>query len=245
MSTDIRSLLERMTAIEGRLTPVMPGQGLNPQQKSADQLPALFKPRSISPTLTKKPYQRHPMDGKLVGGESAKPTHNALEEAMQDVEEDVLSRVKRDLTIYLDKLEKEAHSDDGRRDRETPELDKLAKKSKLDRDLVTKAKDAVEKHQAEEEVSEDPTQQELSVHAPDVPQVDPTLPESAPIKTYEMHDGTVLEAHGDEQRGFELRRGGRTLPTRFDRLDHADMAVKLYQKRKSQQDLSQDYIDER
>jgi hypothetical protein len=245
MTQDIRSILERMTAIEGRLTPVMPARGLNPQQKSVDQLPALFRPRSISPTLTKKPYQKHPMDGKLVGGESAPTAANALEEAMQDVEEDVLSRVKRDLTNYLDKLEKEAHRDDGQRERDTPELDKLAKKSKLDRDLVVKAKDAVEKHQAEEEVAEDPTQQELSVHTPPQPQVNPTLPEAAPIKTYEMYDGTVLEAHGDEHQGFELRRGGRSLPTRFDRLDHADMAVKLYQRRQAKQDLSQDYIEER
>ena len=245
MSNDIRGILERMTAIEGRLTPVAPGPGLNSQQKSADQLPALFRPRSISPTLTKKPYQKHPMDGKLVGGESTRPAANALEEAMQDVEEDVLSQVKRDLTNYLDKLEREVHRDDGQRERDTPELDKLAKKSKLDRDLVVKAKDAVEKHQAEEEVAEDPTQQELSVHTPPQPQINPTLPEAAPIKTYEMYDGTVLEAHGDEHQGFELRRGGRSLPTRFDRLDHADMAVKLYQRRQAKQDLSQDYIEER
>jgi hypothetical protein len=244
MSNDIRSILERMTTIEGRLTPVMPRSGLNPQQKSADQLPALFKPRNISPTLTKKPYQRHPMDGKLVGGEGAQPPHNALEEAMQDVEEDVLNKVKRDLTNYLDKLEKEVHRDDGRRERETPELDKLTKKQRLDRDLVIKAKDAVEKHQAEEEVAEDPTQQELSVHTPPEPQVNPTLPESA-VKTYQMEDGTALECYGDDDRGYELRRGNKRLPTRFDRLDHADMAVKLYQRRRAPQDLSQDYIEER
>jgi len=244
MTQDIRSMLERITAIEGRLTPVVPGPGLNPQQRSVNQLPALFKPRNISPTLTKKPYQRHPMDGKLVGGESARPSHNALEEAMQDVEEDVLSKVKRDLTNYLDKLEQQVHRDDGRRDSETPELDKLAKKQHMDRDLVVKAKDAVAKHSTEE-VSEDPTQQELSVHAPLEPQVNPTLPESAAVKTYNMGDGAVLECYGDQENGFELRRGSRRLPTRFDSLDHADMAVRLYQKHLAQQDPSQDYIEER
>ena len=245
MSTDIKNILQRISTIESRLTPVMPGNGLNAQQKSVDQLPALFKPRSISPTLTKKPYQRHPMDGKLVGGESTKPPHNSLEEAMQGVEEDMLSRVKRDLTNYLDKLHNAVHRDDGRREHETPELDRLSKKQKLDRDLVSKAKDAVKKHRAEEDLDEDPTQQELTVTPPLAPQVDPTLPESAPVKTYKLDDGTMLECWGDEGRGFELRRGDKSLPTKFDRLDHADMAVRLYQKRQARQDLSQDYIEER
>jgi len=35
------------------------------------------------------------------------------------------------------------------------------------------------------------------------------------------------------------------LPTRFPRLDHADMAVKLFQKRRQRQHSSQDYIEER
>jgi hypothetical protein len=245
MTTDIKHILERMAAIEGRLTPVMPGNGLNQQQKSVHQLPALFKPRSISPTLTKKPYQKHPMDGKLVGGESADPARNALEEAMQEVEEDMLSRVKRDLTNYLDKLEDALHSDDGRRDNQTPELDKLAKKYRADRDLVDKAKTAVKKHQAEEDLEEDPTQQELTVTPPPMPQVDPVLPEAAPVKTYQLEDGCMLECYGDQAQGFELRRNGRSLPTRFNQLEHADMAVRLFQKRREREDLAQDYIDEK
>ena len=33
--------------------------------------------------------------------------------------------------------------------------------------------------------------------------------------------------------------------TRFPRMDHADMAVRLFQKRRQRQDQSQDYIEER
>jgi aromatic ring-opening dioxygenase catalytic subunit (LigB family) len=36
-----------------------------------------------------------------------------------------------------------------------------------------------------------------------------------------------------------------SLPTRFPRIDHADMAVRLFQKRRQKQDQSQDYIEER
>jgi hypothetical protein len=75
---------------------------------------------------------------------------------------------------------------------------------------------------------------------------DPQLPESA-VKSYAMEDGTTLEAWGDQTRGFELRRGSRKLPTRFRNMDDADIAVKLFQKRKAnqEQDLDQDYIEER
>jgi len=65
-----------------------------------------------------------------------------------------------------------------------------------------------------------------------------------PVKTVAMEDGAMLEIYGDEGRGFEVRRGGRSLPTRFKNIDHADMAVQLFQQRRRKQDLSQDYVDE-
>ena len=69
----------------------------------------------------------------------------------------------------------------------------------------------------------------------------------SPVKTYTMEDGTCLECWGDDTQGYELRRGNRKLPTRFPRLDHADMAMRLFQKRKEavQQDANQDYLEER
>jgi hypothetical protein len=69
MSNDIRTILERLTVLESRITPVDVKHGLNADQKSVKQLPALFKPKDISPTLSKTPYQKHPMDGWLVGEE--------------------------------------------------------------------------------------------------------------------------------------------------------------------------------
>jgi hypothetical protein len=227
MTGDIRSILDRLNALEGKITPPSVDKGLNPQQKSVNQLPALFKPKEISVLGTKKD-PTHPMHKELVG-DSVEPKGNALEEAMVEIEEDMLSKVKRDLTTYLDQLEKSV---------------------KVDRDLKDKAVDAIEKKQAEEsdqEVAEDPTTQDLTVDAPAAPVENPVLPEAA--KIIALEDGTVFEVHGNEVEGFEIRHGERTLPTRFPKLDHAQMAVDLFRSRKAKQAPVvtggvQDYIDE-
>jgi hypothetical protein len=226
-SADIRSILDRLATVEeGKLTPVNVKHGLNKQQKSVDQLPALFKPRDISPTLTKKPYQKHPMDGKLVG-DSVEPTKSPLEEAMQEVEEDMLSKVKRTFVDYLERLE-----DD----------------NKIDGHLVRKAKDeldiANDPDPENEEIEEDPTQQDLDIVPAQAPVQEPVMAES-PVKTYPMEDGSMLGCYGDEKRGFEIRHGERKLPTRFRNVNDADMAVKIFQKRNNRPQGNQDYLEER
>ena len=226
-SADIRSILDRLATVEeGKLTPVTVKHGLNKQQKSADQLPALFKPRDISPTLTKKPYQKHPMDGKLVG-DSIEPTKSPLEEAMQEVEEDMLSKVKRTFVDYLERLEDS---------------------NKIDSHLVRKAKDeldiANDPDPENEEIEEDPTQQDLDIVPAQAPVQEPVMAES-PVKTYPMEDGSMLGCYGDEKRGFEIRHGERKLPTRFRNVNDADMAVKIFQKRNNKPDGNQDYLEER
>lgn len=248
MSSDIRSILQRIVAIEeGTTTPATVKSGLNAQQKSVPQLPALFKPKNIS-VLGAKTDPKHPMKGYAVGAdESVESKKSALEEAMASIEEDMLSRVKADLNTYLDRLEQKMAGDDGRRDKETPTLDKLEKKTNIDRDLINKAVSAVEKGQAEseEELEEDPTQDaSADIGQPDVPIQDPVLPEAA-IMTMEMDDGSMLECYGNERDGFEIRRGTNKLPTRFPKLDHARMAMDLYKIRRGKEDRGQDYIEER
>ena len=239
MSDPIYHIIERLALIEGKITPVNVKHGLNKQQQGVPQLPALLKPRNISPTLTKKPYQAHPLDGYMVG-------ENSLAEAMQEVEEDMVSRVKGQFRDYLEKLEKE---------------------NKLDSHLVRKAKHdlkigddgEVDEQEVEENATwdsdvqpiGDPADTEVahgvedhiaaSVAAP----AEPMSEYGAPARTYTLEDGTCLEAYGDDDNGYEVRHGERKLPTRFPRIDHADMAVKLFQKRRQRQDQSQDYIEER
>ena len=248
MTSDIRDILQRITAIEeGKTTPATVKHGLNAQQKSVPQLPALFKPKSIK-ALGAKTDPQHPMKGYAVGAdESVEHKKSALEEAMVSVEEDMLGKVKADLNSYLDRLEKKM-ADDGQREKGTPDLDRLEKKTRIDRDLIDKAVNAIEKGQAEseQEVTEDPTQQDTMVTTPPAPVQDPVLPESAgPVFTVEMSDGSCLECWGDEGRGFEVRRQGRAMPSRFPKADHARMAMDLFKNRYERQDRGQDYIEER
>lgn len=232
MTDPIYRIIERLALIEGKTTPVNVKHGLNKQQQGVPQLPALFKPRDISTTLTKKPYQAHPMDGYMVG-------ENSLAEAMQEVEEDMVSRVKGRFADYLEKLEKE---------------------NKLDSHLVNKAKhdlgigddkevDETATWDQDVQPIGDPADTEVAHGlendiATAVSQPTAPLGES-PARTYTLEDGTCLEAYGDDESGYEVRHGERRLPTRFPRIDHADMAVKLFQKRRQKQDQSQDYIEER
>ena len=247
MSDSIHKIIERLALIEGRVTPVSVQHGLNKQQRDVPQLPALFKPRSISPVLGSKTDPKNPFKGYMVG-DSVRPARNPLEEAMQEVEEDMVSKVKANFADYLEKLEKDHH---------------------LDRHLVSKAKRDLEigddQEVDEQEVEEatwdadvappsDPGDTEAAHSIEDHRAADaaaPAAPMSAvsesPVKTYPMEDGSCFECYGDQESGFEIRRAGRSLPTRFPRMDHADMAMRLFQKRHkaAQQNSDQDYIQEK
>ena len=232
MSNDIHDILHRLATVEGRLTPVNVKHGLNQQQKGVPQLPALFKPHGIK-VLGSKKDPAHPMDGYMVGDSV---------ENDQEVVEDVINTVKRSLGDYLKNLEHELRTDPDLKDRVKSDND-LKTKTKKDSDLVAKKKS----------VKEDPTQQETQPDPqpvdlnPSVPVVNPTLHESPPVKTVTIGDNAICEIHGNEQDGFEIRRGQRCLPTKFKNLEEAEMALAVYQHRrpKHNQSQSDDYIDER
>ena len=79
---------------------------------------------------------------------------------------------------------------------------------------------------------------------PPMPQQDPVTAESFAVKTVTMEDGAMLEIHGDQARGFEIRREGRSMPSRFLSLEEAEMAIELFRNRKKQINQDQDYLDE-
>lgn len=102
---DISNFLKQIDTMEGKLTPVGVKHGLNPQQKSVNQMPALFKSKKISPVLGAKKDPTHPAAGMYVGDDvQMDVAQTPLEEAMRNVEEDMISKVKKDLTHYLDML---------------------------------------------------------------------------------------------------------------------------------------------
>jgi hypothetical protein len=233
MSNDIRDIIERLAILEGRITPVDVKHGLNADQKSVKQLPALFKPKDISPTLSKPPYQKHPMDGWLVGEEDEEADKEIVEEAKVD-EEKLLDKVKKSLTDYLasveEKLEKKIDRDLG----EKPADRDIGKKDKTDKELVAK----------EQELDEDPTEEDPVIQAPTDPVENPTYAESACVKSMVLENGAMFEIHGNERTGFEIRHGNRTMKSRFKNIDEATMAIEMFRARQKKNNESQDYIEE-
>jgi len=194
---------------------------------------------------------------------------------MQEVEEDMISRVKQNFADYLEKLEKQNHLDShlvrkAKHDLEIGddgEVDEDGYEPEMSGDLEQDIKNnpgtalgtgiglglfgMIENATWDQDVQPigDPGDTEVAHGlendiATAVSQPTAPLGES-PARTYTLEDGTCLECWGDDNNGYELRHGERRLPTRFPRIDHADMAVRLFQKRRQKQDLSQDYIEER
>jgi hypothetical protein len=233
MSNDIRDIIERLAILEGRITPVDVKHGLNADQKSVKQLPALFKPKDISPTLSKTPYQDHPMDGWLVGEGDEEADKEIVEEAKVD-EEKLLDKVKKSLTDYLqsveEKLEKKIDRDLG----EKPADQDIGEKDKNDKDLVS----------TEQELDEDPTEEDPVIQAGTAPVENPTYAESACVKSVVLENGAMFEVHGNEHTGFEIRHGNRSMKSRFKTIDEAAMAIEMFRARQKKDNESQDYIEE-
>lgn len=134
---DIYSIVERLRILEEGLTPVTVKHGLNPQQKSVNQLSATFKPKTVA-VLTAKQDPKNPMAGKLVGGsESIEDDRESVEEAVAN--EDVLEKVKSSLNDYLKSIE-EKYKDSNLKDKKKDDGD-LKDKVKKDLDLVAKELD--------------------------------------------------------------------------------------------------------
>jgi hypothetical protein len=76
---------------------------------------------------------------------------------------------------------------------------------------------------------------------------------SAPVKTVdfpivEMGGSVLVEIHGNERDGFNIRRAGRDLPTRFDSLADAELALDMFKAHRAKQQAdneSADYIEEK
>ena len=213
---DIYSIVERLRILE---------EGLDKNQRSANQLSATFKPKTVA-VLTAKRDPKHPMAGKMVGGceESEE-----LDEAA--VAEDVLEKVKRSFTDFIKEIEDIQDTD--LKDKTTGDSD-IKAKDKQDRTLVAKQTEDSELGSA------------LSGVVPAAqPEGEPgvSMKESAAVKTITNECG-LWEVHGDETSGFEIRHGNRQLPTRFKNLDEAELALEMFNARRRQHNEAQDYIDE-
>jgi hypothetical protein len=214
--------------IESDLTPVSVKKGLNKQQKSVPQLPALFKPENISPVLGND-NQKQPL-GKNMFGDSKKSS--ALARHMSEIDEDMLSRVKQDLGQYLDYLERK--KDD--------EIDD--KKKHLERQAAKKVQDknpAKPGDQDEYSETEEPMMSGTAQMTP------VSVGECNYVKTITLEDGAEFECWEHPESGIEIRHSDRVLPSRFRSMDDAEMAVNMFgaHRRGQQQDSSDDYLEEK
>ena len=142
---DIYSIVERLAILEGRITPTNVKHGLNAQQRSVPQMPALFKPKTQK-ILGGDADAKNPVAGYSFG-DDIQDQREPVEEA--EVIEDVLDQVKSSLVDYLKSVE-DRYKDSNLKDKVKVDRD-LGKKDTRDRDLIAKIKDAV----AEEAVAED------------------------------------------------------------------------------------------
>jgi hypothetical protein len=234
MTDPIHDIVKRLAILEGRITPAEPSGSQNPQQKSVHQLPALFKPGKGGPILGGNPNKAAVTKGYFVGAESEEKDEEALEEAQAN-EEKLLDKVKKSFIDYLDSVEDTVTKKKDRDIGDRPAAKDISDKA-ADRDIVAKTK----------ELEEDPTETEPPADIPAAQIQEPTYAAqpAAPVKTITLEDGRICEIHGDEHTGFEIRHGNRRLPSRFKNLDHATMAMEMWQARCRQQDQSADYIDE-
>jgi len=230
MNHDIANILNRLRVIESDVTPVSVKKGLNKQQKSVPQLPALFRPENISPVLSSN-TQKKPL-GKNMVGDSREPAGNALAKRMASIDEDMLSRVRNDLAQYLDYLENK--KDD----------DVEQKKKRLERQAAEKIQDRNPAKPGDQQAYDETEEPMMSGSAMMTPV---SVGESEqPVKILALEDGACLECYGDQNRGFEIRHAGRVLPSRFATLDEAEMAVEMFRahRRGLPQDPNQDYLEE-
>lgn len=139
---DIYSIVERLAILEGRITPTSVKSGLNKQQRSVPQMPALFKPKTQK-ILGGDPSAKNPMSG-YAFGDSVEDEREPVEEAVAT--EDVLDRVKKSFADYLINVADEIKSDSDIKDKKKEDTD-LKKKQKADRDLVAKEKKELDEAQ--------------------------------------------------------------------------------------------------
>jgi hypothetical protein len=218
---DIYSIVERLRVLE---------EGLDKDQRSVNQLSATFKPKTVA-VLTAKKDPKNPMLGKLVGGSESVEREESMLEA--DMAEDVLAKVEKSFKDFIKQAEEQIKDTDIK-EKKREDTD-LKSRDKKDQDLIVKAKP----------VAEDPTTQEIpGPTMASAPITNPTYGESAPVKSIALSDSMICEIHGNERDGFEIRRGQRSLPTRFKDIEQAEMALEMYMARQRKADEAQDYLDE-
>ena len=224
---DIYSIVERLRVLE---------EGLDKDQRKVNQLGPTFRPKTVA-VLTAKTDPRNPMAGKLVGGAESAESDDTMLEA--DMAEDVLEKVKNSFKDFIKQAEESIDKTVQQKKSEDTDL-----KSRDQKDRGLRAKDHPSRHLRDPEDDQEDLPSDRAYERGESPYDAPERQtESHAVKTLQTEYG-VYEMHGDEHAGFEIRRQGRSLPTRFRSLDEAEMAIEMFAARQRKRDLSQDYLEE-
>jgi hypothetical protein len=221
----IYTIVERLRILE---------EGLDKNQRSVNQLSATFKPKTVA-VLTAKKDPKNPLAGKLVGGSESAERNEPMLEA--DMAEDVLAKVEKSFKDFIKQAEEQIKDSDIKEKKH--EDNDLKNKDKKDRGLKDKPDSVAEESNELDSALSGIIPAEQPAGEPGV-----SIKESVPIKTVALMDGMTCEIHGNERDGFEIRRGLRSLPTRFKDMMQAEMALEMYLARMKKADESQDYLEE-
>lgn len=236
MSNDLRDILAKFDQIN---------EGQDAAQRSVPQLPALFKPKDISPVLGSKKDPDHPTKGYFVGGESKEPDEE-VDEAEQVTFEpartstQVIKQGNKVLgTVTNPQLAAQVKAAIGKGEMTlTGPLTKIPENNTTE-DVISSVKKKLGDYLQDvaSAIKKDP---DLVDKIPtDVDHIGPA------VKTITTDDGHQIKIHGNEDDGFRITVKNRPHSARFKNLDEASMAVEMFCNRRRQQDQNQDYIEER
>jgi len=229
---EISRILQNLDLIENRAKQV---ENLNTAQRSVHQLPALFRPKKIR-VLTNPTDPEHPTHGYFVGDDlQIGVGETPLEEMMHRVEEDMLSRTRRDLATYLDMLSS--------RDSEKKPSEFHTKNT--DNDQVDEDPTETQPKQDPEQQANQQTNSQVVQMASTQSTGSPGVSGSIPVKSITMEDGVVFDIYGNVKEGYTVGCGKNRINRKFENLDHAVMATDIYRARRPKLLGNQDYIEER
>lgn len=228
---EISRILRNLDIIENQ---VQLADDLNADQRSVHQLPALFRPKKIR-VLTNPQDPQHPTAGHFVGDDlQIGVGETPLEEMMHRVEEDMLSKTRRDLASYLDMLGKPHSGQD-----HAP----LHAKTSPSQEVAEDPTEGQPSQDPEQQANQKTNAQVVQVAAKE-PAGAPGVSGSIPVKSMTMEDGVVFDIYGNVKEGFTVSCGSHPVKRRFETLDHAVMATNIYRARRNRRPDNQDYIPE-
>lgn len=219
-------------------------EGLDADQISVKQLPALFKPKNIS-TVLGEPYKKHPMDGELVGED-----YNEESSTRDAVESAITRRIVHGrpelLMQYGINAVKQAIADESDWIGDTS-LDEIGSSdvSAWVNNIARRLAAEQDQQQNEDVVSS--VKKRLGDMLQDVasaisstqnlkdkePKEKNTSNLGPAVKTITTNDGNEIKIHGNEDDGFRISVKNNTSKSKFKNLDEAIMAVEMFCGRKN------------